>query len=193
MGANAADMRISGENRLSRVAIACTLWLALFLYGGVAGAQSASEYEVKAAFLYKFASFVAWPAGATSTPICIGVLGVDRFGEFLDRVVRGKQVGERQFTIQRFHAAAEASHCEIVFIGASEQGKLGEVLGALRGKPVLTVSEIPGFCEHGGAINLKLIDSAIRFEINPTAGERSGLRFSSKLLSLAKVVKEESP
>lgn len=178
---------------MSRVAITCTLWLALFLYGGVAGAQSASEYEVKAAFLYKFASFVEWPPGAGSTPICIGVLGEDRFGEFLDRVVRGKQVAGHPFAISRFRAAGEAAHCEIVFISASEQGKLHEILGALRGRPVLTVSEIPGFCERGGAINLKVIDSAIRFEINPAAGERSGLHFSSKLLSLAKVVAEVSP
>ena len=135
VGVHAADMKMSGANGVSRVAIACTLWLALFLYGGVAGAQSASEYEVKAAFLYKFASFVEWPPGTGSTPICIGVLGEDRFGEFLDRVVRGKQVGGHPFAISRFRAPGEVAHCEIVFISASEQGKLHEILGALEAGP----------------------------------------------------------
>jgi YfiR/HmsC-like len=168
-------------------------WLALFLNSGPVQAQSASEYEVKAAFLYKFASFVEWPSPTAGAPICIGVLGADHFGEALDRIVRGKQVGDRAFTIQRFRTAGEASHCDIVFISGSEQGRLREILGLLRGKPVLTVSEIPDFCQRGGAINLKVIDAAIRFEINPVAGERSGIRFSSKLLSLAKVIAEASP
>lgn len=176
---------------MRRVSILWGLELALLLNSGVAEAQSASEYEVKAAFLYKFASFVEWPA-TESAPICIGILGADRFGEFLDQVVWGKQVGNRGFAIRRFSTAAEAAHCEIVFISASEQANYRKILKLLRGKPVLTVSEIPGFCEHGGAINLKLIDSEIRFEINPAAGERSGLHFSSKLLALAKVIADVS-
>jgi hypothetical protein len=178
---------------LSRLPLLFAPWLALFLTGGAVEAQSASEYEVKAAFLYKFASFVEWPSAPAGAPICIGVLGADRFGESLERIVRGKQVGDRAFAIQRFRTVVEASRCEIVFISASEQGKLREILGLLRGKPVLTVSEIPDFCQHGGAINLKVIDAAIHFEINPVAGERSGIRFSSKLLSLAKVIPEASP
>jgi hypothetical protein len=80
-----------------------------------------------------------------------------------------------------------------VFISASEQSRITEILEAFRGKPVLTVSEVPGFCERGGFINLKVIESAIRFEINAAAGERAGLRFSSKLLSLARIVPEASP
>jgi hypothetical protein len=166
--------------------------LAVILHPVLATAQSASEYEVKAAFIYKFASFVQWPSDAGG-PICIGILGEDRFGGALDRVVRDKQVGNRPFEIRRFHSAAEATHCEILFISASEQHKIPEILSLLRGKPVLTVSEVPGFCERGGAINLKVVESQIRFQINPADGERSGLRFSSKLLSLARLVTEAKP
>jgi hypothetical protein len=184
---------MNGSGHLALASIVCGVWLALFLNGGVAGGESASEYEVKAAFLYKFASFIEWPPTNGNTPMCIGVLGRDRFGDALDRIVRGKQVADRGFVVQRFRSPEEAMHCEIVFISSSEQSKLHNILGVLRGKPVLTVSEVPGFCENGGAINLKVIDSAIRFEINPAAAARSGLRFSSKLLSLAKVVWEVSP
>jgi YfiR/HmsC-like len=183
--------------------IICGLVAAAVLCAGPLRAQSASEYEIKAAFLYKFASFVQWPAGvansppgsppAGANPICIGVLGADRFGPFLDHVVRGKLVGGREFAVERFHSAGQALHCEIVFISGSEQSRMREILEAFRGRPVLTVSEVPGFCELGGSINLRLIDAAIRFEINVAAGERAGLRFSSKLLSLARIVPEVSP
>lgn len=172
---------------------------ALILCAAVLQAQSVSEYEIKAAFLYKFASFVQWPAAlpgsppAAAGPMCIGVLGADRFGSFLDQVVSGKLVGGRAFTVERLHSAGQALHCEIVFISSSEQGRMSEILSMLRDKPVLTVSELPGFCEKGGLINLKVVNSAVRFEINVAAAERAGLRFSSKLLSLATIVAEANP
>jgi hypothetical protein len=177
----------------------CRLVPAVVLCAGTLRAQSASEYEIKAAFLYKFASFVQWPGAAPGNPpagagpLCIGILGSDRFGSSLDQVVRGKQVGGREFAVERFQSASQALHCDIVFISASEQSRITEILEAFRGKPVLTVSEVPGFCERGGFINLKVLESAIRFEINVAAGERAGLRFSSKLLSLARIVPEASP
>jgi len=180
----------------------CALVPAVVLCAGTVRAQSVSEYEIKAAFLYKFASFVQWPAAAGSpvasahaaaNPICIGVLGLDQFGPSLDRVVRGKLVSGREFAVERFHSASQALHCDMVFISRSEQSRMRETLEVFRGKPVLTVSEVTGFCELGGFINLKVIDAAIRFEINVAAGERAGLRFSSKLLSLARIVPEVSP
>ena len=190
--------RVSGFRPFRTAAPTLALCLAALFHSALATAQSASEYEVKAAFLYKFASFVQWPGETSLGPICIGVLGENRFGDALDRVVRDKQVGNRPFTIRRFHSAAEAVHCEILFISSSERHKFSEILPPLRGKPVLTVSEVDGFCEHGGAVNLKLIDSrdgekVLHFEINATAGERSGLRCSSKLLSLARLVTEANP
>jgi len=180
----------------------CGLVPAVVLCSGTMRAQPVSEYEIKAAFLHKFASFVQWPAGAgahvasahaAGNPICIGILGADQFGPALDQILRGKLVGGREFAVERFHAASQALHCEIVFIGASEQSRMRDILEVFRGKPVLTVSEVPGFCELGGFINLKVIDAAVRFEINAAAGERAGLRFSSKLLSLARIVTEGSP
>ena len=171
----------------------------VLLCGGALRAQSASEYEIKAAFLYKFASFVQWPAAAPGNPpagagpICIGVLGADRFGPSLEQVVRGKLVSGRGFTVGRFQSPSQAQHCDIVFISSSEQNRISEILLTLRDKPILTVSEVQGFCEKGGLVNLKVVDSAVRFEINVAAGEHAGLHFSSKLLTLAKIVPEANP
>ena len=54
----------------------------------------------------------------------------------------------------------------------------------------MTVGETPGFAADGGAINLKLEDGRVRFEINVAEAERQQLHISSKLLSLAQVVKK---
>ena len=150
--------------------------------------QSSAEYEVKAAFLYKFASFVEWPEALEREPLGICVVGRDPFGIALERVVEGKTIGGREFAILRLRTWRAGAHCQIVFIAASEMGRLHLVLGQLQQDGILTVGDVPGFCESGGAINLNVVDSRVKLEINVDTTARSGLQVSSKLLSLARIV-----
>jgi hypothetical protein len=151
-------------------------------------AQTAPEYEIKAAVLYKLASFVSWPADRDSEAICIGVIGKDPFGRFLDQGAQGRTINGREVHVERFQSVSEVGHCQILFISASEGRRLRETLAPLRGKPILTVGDVAGFCESGGIINLKVTDSGLRLEINVEAGQQTGLQFSYKLLRLAKIV-----
>jgi hypothetical protein len=172
------------------VLIRLALGLALMaLPGACLLAQTASEYEVKAAFLYRFASFVEWPPGSAHGPLCIGVAGQDPFGAALDEVVKGKSINGRAFVVKRFQTGQEPAGCHIVFISSSEKKKLRSILDRLHGEAVLTVGDMPGFCENGGVVNLELADDRVSFEINLDAAERARLRLSSKLLSLAKIIR----
>lgn len=153
-------------------------------------AQTANEYEVKAAFLYKFASFVEWPPESANAPLCIAVVGQDPFGAALDQVVKGKSINGRGFLIKRFKSGQDATGCHIVFISASEKSRVRSILDRLRGIGILTVSDIPGFCQGGGMIDFELLDRKVHFEINLEAAGRARLKLSSKLLSVAKIVRE---
>jgi hypothetical protein len=152
--------------------------------------QTGSEFEIKAAFLYKFASFVEWPHDARNLPISICVVGQDPFGSALDRVVQDKKLNGRAFVIRRIKPGEAIGECHILFISASERKRLKPELDRLQGAPVLTVGDMPAFCESGGAINFAMADNRVQLEINPTAAERAGLQLSSRLLSLAKIVRE---
>jgi hypothetical protein len=151
-------------------------------------AQPAAEYEVKAAFLYKFASFVTWPDDAAGGPLCIGVAGQDPFGMALDDVVKGKSIGGRPFVVKRFKPGQESPDCHIVFISASEKKRLPTIFEHLRAGTVLTVGDIVGFCESGGIVNFEVSEDRVRLQINLQAAERARLLVSSKLLSVAKIV-----
>jgi hypothetical protein len=155
-------------------------------------AQSPDEYQVKAAFLYNFAKFVEWPAQSFKTandPIVICVLGKDPFGNVLDEPMKGTEADGRQIVVRRTSDVRQASACNILFISSSERKRLTSVLAAARACGILTVSDMEDFAAQGGVINLKLENGRVRFEINPDAAERSGLRISSKLLSLAQIVR----
>ena len=150
--------------------------------------QSSGEYEVKAAFLYKFASFVGWPETVRNEAVGICIVGRDPFGTALERVVEGKTIGGRKFVVRRLKEWKAGAPCHILFVGGSDQQRLRAVLGQVRHETILTVGDVVGFCENGGGINLIVVDSKVKLEINPDATGRSGLQVSSKLLSLARIV-----
>jgi len=163
----------------------------LFLSGRIA-AQEANEYEVKAAFLYNFARFVEWPDNVSpdpNGPLVIAILGRDPFGGEIDRAIEGKTVNGRRLVIKRFSSLETYEQCHILFVSSSERGNLPRILAAVRTSSVLTVSETDRFAQIGGIINFITIENRIRFEINRAAAARVGLKISSKLLSLGRVVR----
>ena len=157
----------------------------------VAG-QEIEEYQVKAAYLYNFAKFVDWPAAAfasPTTPLSICILGEDPFGGGLHEVVRGKTAGGRILAVRSLSDISGARGCHVLFISAVEWKANRPVLGRLAGSGVLTVGEAPGFTTGGGIVNFKLEGRRVRFEINVDAARQAQLQISSKLLSLAEIVR----
>jgi len=148
-----------------------------------------SEYQIKAAFLFNFAKFVQWPPEAfatTNSPLIIGVLGENVFGDNLEKTINHKVINERPLQFKEFHSVGEATNCHILFISTSEKAKFSKIIQGLQGTSVLTVSETGEFIDAGGMINFVLEANKIRFEINDEAAKKAGLKISSKLLSLAR-------
>jgi hypothetical protein len=118
----------------------------------------------------------------------IGIVGEDPFGQTLDEVVRGEMVGGRPLVVKRLRADDDLRTCHILFISRSEKERLPALLSQLKGSPVLSVSEIKGFAEQGGMVNLLLANKTVKMEINQSAAEQAGLQISAKLLKLARLV-----
>ena len=152
-----------------------------------AAAPAYGEYEVKAAFLCKFAKFVEWPEEALpreDTPIVIGVLGDDPFGTTLDKTVDGKTVKGRAIKTKRASSPKDLKECHIVFVCASEKARLKEIFVQFKTRNVLTVGETDGFTEKGGIIQFAVENKKIGLRISNKAGKRAGLKISSQLLKL---------
>ncbi len=174
---------------MSRVALlaALTALAALCRAGDFEGQV---EYEVKAAFLYNFAKFVEWPPEALrqGAPMRFCILGRDPFGSLLESSLNGKTLEAKPIEIARASDPRQLTGCQVVFISSSERSRMADILEILHVLPILTVSEMPGFAELGGMVNFFIEDRRIRFEINPQSAARSGLRISSQLLSLSRIV-----
>jgi len=160
-----------------------------------AQANPPGEYELKAVFLFNFAKFVDWPKSSFANPqssFAICVLGNDPFGHFLDDALLSKRIADRSVLVERLKDNSDARHCQMAFIGASESAHLPNILESLQGANVLLVGETTGFASLGGTIEFTLDQgNHVRFTINTDAADRAGLKFSSKLLALAKIVHDQ--
>src|SRR3984893_1743977 len=187
---------------LRRLAILIAVFSVMLNWTASAGAQAgdgsdSSEYLIKAGFIYNFAKFVEGPSTAFAepdSPIVIGVLGTDPFGDIINHVVEGKKIGARGFVVRRFKWSKELkdskdfTNCRILFVSSSEKMHFEEVVEAVKGLPILTVGEAPGFAERGGMIRLMLEDNRVRFEVNVEAAHEGNLNISSRLLTLARII-----
>lgn len=155
--------------------------------------RPSSEYELKAAFLFNFAKFVAWPPNAFANPgdaFSVCVVGADPFGRTLDDALLGKTVEQHPVSVMRVRRVADITHCQILFVPASESRLLPEILAKLHGQCVLVIGETDDFASSGGVIQFTLEENRVRFFINTDAADRAGLKISSKLLALAKIVRD---
>ena len=178
----------SAPSRLT--AIVVVLWCLLIGAASVANAQS--EDQVKAAFLFNFARYVEWPSDAfpsDDSAVRICMIGTNGFSGVVSNTVSGKSVGNRSVEVDTPADLSGASGCHILYVGEGIQAKANEVASSVAGANVFTVADRVGFAQGGGIANFIRTDKKIRFEINPGAAKKAGLKISSRLLRLAKVVK----
>jgi PPE-repeat protein len=162
-------------------------------FSGIARAQSdqLSDYDVKAAFLFNFTKFVEWPESSFESPqapIVIGIIGDSPFGDSLTRIVAGQKAQGRGIEIIRYRRGDDLRRCNVLFISDSERQRSAQILASLQPASILTVSDMDGFAEAGGAIQFVIQDNRVRFIVNLDAATQSKLRASAKLLALARVI-----
>ncbi|WP_456380678.1 YfiR family protein [Thiolapillus sp.] len=156
-----------------------------------AGVTTASEYDLKAALLYKLTLFIAWPhmdEEASSGNFNICLLGRDDFGQALDslssRKVNGMPIAIHRFTDSK----AINKPCQLLFISSSKQPFMPSIIESLGREPMLTVSDAPDFAQNGGMIQFVAEKKHVGFRINLQQALSANLRIAAPLLELATIV-----
>lgn len=173
------------------------LWLAVFatsLMLGLASAtmraQTASEPALKAAFLYNFARFAEWPADAAAGPLTICVIGDAAIADALDGTVKGRTIDNREVAVSRVKPEGLRA-CHVLYVAGVDPIRAQQIVDELKSAPVLTVSDGEVFAKNGGIAGVFVEQGKMRFAINVEAAQQARLRISSRLLSLAKIVRDD--
>jgi hypothetical protein len=165
--------------------------LALLAFSGAEGAraQGASiEYQVKAAYLAKFAPFVEWPQGALApgAPLILCAAGDDPFGPAFSALER-QRVGDHPVVARRLSRVEAGVICHVLYLRGSSAQPVSEALAALQGAPILTVTDAASGDPARGVLHFVVAQNRVRFMVDAEAAAKNRLAISSKLQSLALV------
>lgn len=167
------------------------LALALQLSGGAAQAQAQAqavpEHELKAAFVFNFAVFTAWPAEVLASGAALNICAfsgnslLPALGALNEKTINGHKVNIRL-------AGAGLRDCQVLFLDSQDRERWNSVRHELAGASVLTVSDDHAISADGTAIALSLDNRRIAFDVDLNVVRQARLNLSSKLLRLARSV-----
>ena len=159
-------------------------------------AQSASnEAEVKAAFVYNLLKFVDWPPHALpgpDRPFSVAIVGEGSVADATARLLQGKRISVYPLVVVRVKAGEPLSDVHAVFVTGADPEKARRTLATMSTAAVLTIGDDAQFAARGGVIGLYVEDRRVRFEVNTDAADATGLRVSSRLLALARLVRSSA-
>jgi YfiR/HmsC-like len=143
--------------------------------------------QIESAYVFNFIKFVEWPVDAVKPgdKIRLCVIGNDELHASL-AALDGRKVGGHPLQVMpHFEDSNGLKGCQVLYIGEDVQRRLVPIIKSLGDAPVLTISDISDFAEHGGGIGLLTRDNRILFEVNLASARKARLRLSSQMLNLA--------
>lgn len=182
--------------RKRRALVAGLVWMALVPAFAHARDNNALERSVKAAFLYKFLGYTDFPAHAFIDPnaaIVIGVVGSDEMAAEVQRIVTGRTINGRAIIVRSWRDGEQTGPAHLLFVAGNDSGRVARVLRQAPPGPILLVSECGNGLQAGSAINFKVIEQHVRFDVSLDAAEKNNIKLSSRLLSVANHVSKGVP
>jgi hypothetical protein len=166
------------------------LLLCLPLHAQTAGGAP-SEDAVKAVYLFKLHNYVAWPYKSAETPTVVAVVGAEEVAEHLDEMPAVRQRSNEGVVIKRLRVGDATEGVHVLFVGDAYWSRAGAMVARASAHGVLVVSDVPGGLPAGSAMNFRLVEERLRFDVSLDAADKAGLKFSSQLLALALSVSRE--
>jgi hypothetical protein len=174
-------------------------WLRAALAGVIVAAagspgstQAASTQALKAGFLYNFAKFAEWPADVlpARAPLVLCVVDDAGVAGALQKAAARRTVAGHPVIVKEIGADGPVRTCHLLYVDRLDEAGARALITQLAGAPVLSVGGLDGFARLGGVAHLFVEDGRMRFAVNVDAAQRNRLKLSSRLLSLALIVKD---
>ncbi|MCX7957611.1 MAG: YfiR family protein [Deltaproteobacteria bacterium] len=147
------------------------------------------EYQVKAALIFNFLRFVELnKERIKDNNINLCSFEENKVNEEVKKL-HGAVISGLTIRYQQIVKDGEIENCSVLIVNSRNENALKNLLEMAYQKKILTISDINGYGEKGVVINMYLSDNKVRFEINTDAAEKSGVKISSRLLTLAKIIK----
>lgn len=168
----------------------------LAIIPAMANPVEAPEHEganaIKAGFVHQFTRFIHWPPREPPQepkPFVIGVMGDSAMLAELEIIEQQKrQADGAPIEVQAIHELEAVRQSSILFIGSDAADQLDTILSRFGKRPLLIIGDTPGLAQRGASINFYYQRGRLRFEMNPDALQKSGLKAEAQLYDVAKII-----
>lgn len=161
------------------------------LHAAACLADAPQEYVVKAKYLVNIPLFASLPESAghcASFTICI--IGHTPVVDAL-KAIQARQINNQPLEIKTISEISHTGCCKVLFIAASEQYRLQQLLPEANRQGILTVSDIRDFAKYGGMVSLVNANNRISYDLNLAAARKARISFSAQLLKLANDIRDQ--
>ena len=148
------------------------------------------EANLKAVFIYNFTKYIDWNHHDSTDTFIVGIIGSSPIITSLNELAKTNMVDNKKMEVKIFDTPDEIEFCNILFIPKKNPYPLSAILEKVN-KGTLTISEEPGFAEHGTAFNFVIKNGRLKFETNLNALSQADVKAGSQLLKLAIIVNKE--
>lgn len=177
------------------ILIRCILCAAFLLLPVPSQAQQGEalhlyEQKIKAGLIYNFLKFTAWPESSLSQnggKLNVCLFGGDPFDGYL-YPLEGRTAQQYLISIKKIDAINQLNSCNLIVVHHDRKGSLPQLFQSLKGKPILTISDINDFARQGGMVEMVKEEERVNLYINEKEASNAGVQIQSRILKFAKLV-----
>ena len=146
-----------------------------------------SEDKLKTVITGKVAKYISWQE-KDSEFFNIVVLN-NQFGTLFDDVFEDKKIKSKPVYIHYIEYIQEIGMADILFISELGENSLDSVLAFTKGKNILTLSDLRGFAQKGGAIQFYFVGQKLKLKMNTDVMQEEGFHVERTLLKIVDITK----
>ena len=148
--------------------------------------------RIKSVFIYNFTRYVEWPADYRTGNFIINMYGTNpaMLAE-LNTMAKTKTVGLQKIEIRNTTSLDGIGRSNVLFVTPDVTTPIADIIGKIKGKSTLLVTEKAGLAKQGSAINFVVVENRQKFELNKANAEKYSLKISAQLVTLSIPVEDK--
>jgi len=148
------------------------------------------ENKLKVLIIGKVAKYISWQESDKDMFI-ITVLR-DNDENLFDDIYQDKKIKHKPVSIRYIDDIKQLQKTDILYLSPSNSKKLPQILERLKNKNIFTISDIRGFAEKGGMMQIYFASQRVKLKINLENTQQENFKIKSSLLRISDVLRGNS-
>jgi hypothetical protein len=147
---------------------------------------------MKAVAFEQISRFIRWPDKDDNSNgperFILGLWGHNIVIEKAEELYTEQRIKDKVVEIRHILKMDDVIDCHLLYIAEEEKDDLSNLVEITRQRPILTISDSPGFIDRGILVNLYIKMNKLRFEVNEQGFHEAGLEIDPLLLKVAEII-----